>query len=178
MFFLNRKNIQYKKLPKLSGLPIFIFHPKAKLKLGSNITLHSNRFTYHLHMNSPVKIMIDHPNAQISIGNNTRLNGCCLHARESITIGDNCLIAANTQIFDNNGHDLSMDKPEARINTFSKPKPITIGNNVWVGYNCLIMPGVKIGDGSVIAAGSVVNKDIPSNCVAGGNPINVIKQYE
>jgi maltose O-acetyltransferase len=55
-------------------------------------------------------------------------------------------------------------------------KPIHIGKNVWITTRCIILPGVKIGDNSVIAAGSVVTRDIPSNCLAGGNPARVIKK--
>lgn len=55
-------------------------------------------------------------------------------------------------------------------------KPIYIGKNVWITTRCIILPGVKIGDNSIIAAGSVVTKDIPPNCLAGGNPAKVIKK--
>jgi maltose O-acetyltransferase len=57
-------------------------------------------------------------------------------------------------------------------------KPITIGNNVWVGGSAVINPGVTIGDNAVIASGAVVTKDVPENVVVGGNPAKVIKQIE
>lgn len=57
-------------------------------------------------------------------------------------------------------------------------KPIKIGNNVWIGGNVIVLPGVTIGDNSVIGAGSVVNKDIPANVVAVGNPCKVIKELK
>lgn len=55
-------------------------------------------------------------------------------------------------------------------------KPIKVGNNVWFGGNVCVLPGVTIGDNVVIGAGSVVNKDIPSNVVAVGNPCKVVKE--
>ena len=55
-------------------------------------------------------------------------------------------------------------------------KPIKIGNNVWIGGNVIVLPGVNIGDNVVIGAGSVVTKDIPANCVAVGNPCRVIRK--
>lgn len=55
-------------------------------------------------------------------------------------------------------------------------KPITIGNNVWIGGSAVIIPGVTIGDNVVIASGAVVTKDVPDNVVVGGNPAKVIKQ--
>lgn len=57
-------------------------------------------------------------------------------------------------------------------------RPIKVGNNVWIGGNVVVLPGVTIGDNVVIGAGSVVNKDIPSNSVAVGNPCKVIKSLE
>ncbi|MDR3011959.1 MAG: maltose O-acetyltransferase, partial [Chitinispirillales bacterium] len=55
-------------------------------------------------------------------------------------------------------------------------KPVTIGNNVWIGADAVILPGVTIGDNTVIGAGSVVTKDIPANVVAVGNPCRVVRE--
>jgi len=57
-------------------------------------------------------------------------------------------------------------------------KPVYIGKNVWITTRCIILPGVRIGDNSIIAAGSVVTKDIPANCLAGGNPAKVIRKIK
>ena len=70
------------------------------------------------------------------------------------------------------GHPIDI---ELRNKGLEYAKPITIGNNVWIGANCAILPGVTIGDNVTIGAGSVVNRDIPSNTVAVGNPCRVIK---
>jgi len=87
------------------------------------------------------------------------------------------LIAANCQIFDGNGHDISFPDVENRINSKGASKPIVIEDSVWVGANSIILPGVTIGRGSVISANSVVIKDIPPMVVAGGNPAKIIKDY-
>ena len=58
-----------------------------------------------------------------------------------------------------------------------KTQPVYIGKNVWIGLGSIILKGVTIGDGAIIAAGSVVTKDVPSNCLVGGNPAKVIKDY-
>ena len=57
-------------------------------------------------------------------------------------------------------------------------KPVTIGNDVWIGANCTILPGVTIGNNVVVAAGAVVTKDVPDNCVVGGVPAKIIKEIE
>ena|SRR6056297_2732801 len=172
-----RKIIRKGKL-NVSGNPILVIKNKGKVILGDNIYLKSNKKSYHLNMHSPVKVMADRENAIVEIGDNSRINGSCIHAYRNIRIGKNCLIAANCQIIDGNGHDLSFPDVENRINTTGDAKEIIINDNVWIGANSIILPGVNIGYGSVIAAGSVVTKDIPSMCIAGGNPAKVLKKFE
>jgi len=173
-----RKNIELLGNIIISGTPIFVFAKTSKLILGNNVHLKSNKKSYHLNMHSTVKIMADTDNAVIEIGDNTRINGACIHASRRVFIGSNCLIAANVQIIDSSGHELSFDNPENRINTVDIPREIIIENSVWIGANSIVLPGVKIGYGSVIAAGSVVTKDIPPMCIAGGNPAKIIKEYK
>lgn len=176
IFVISKKKLVKEGKVYVSGSPIIVISPNAKIVLGNNVTLKSNRYSYHLHMHSPVKLMADRANSLIKIGDNTRINGACIHAYGNITIGKNCLIAANTQIFDSGGHDLSMTNPSDRINTTGVVKNIVLEDDVWVGANCIIMPGVTIGRGAVIAAGSVVTKDVPPMSIAGGNPAKLIKQ--
>lgn len=130
---------------------------------------------YHLNLFGPVKFLMDKPGARITIGDNCRIVGGCLHAWSSITVGNNCLIAGNTQIMDSNAHKTSMLDPDNRINTKDEPRPIVIEDNVWVGANCFILKGVRIGKGSVVGAGSVVSEDVPPNSIVLGNPARVIK---
>lgn len=175
--YFYRSNIRFKGKVNVSGIPVYKFFGNGCLVIGNNVHLKSNKNSYHLNMYSPVKIMADRSDAIIEIGDNTRINGSCIHAYKRISIGKNCLIAANCQIIDGNGHDLSFPDVANRINTRGDAKEIIIEDNVWVGANCIILPGVRIGYGSVIAAGSVVVKDIPPMSVAGGNPAKVIKTY-
>ena len=89
-----------------------------------------------------------------------------------VKFGDNVFIAPNCGFY-TAGHPLDVER---RNKGLEYAKPITIGNNVWIGGNVVVLPGVTIGDNTVIGAGSIVNKDIPSNVVAVGNPCRVIKQ--
>jgi acetyltransferase-like isoleucine patch superfamily enzyme len=158
----------------LRGSCIIDVHKNCNLQIGDNVILNSINKGYHINMYKPIKIIADR-NGQISIGSNTRIHGTCIHAYSKISIGNNCLIAANTQIFDGSGHDLSLENPENRINTTGTFREIVIGNNVWIGAGCVILPGSIIGDGAVISTESVVRGIIPSNVLAGGNPIKVLK---
>ena len=161
----------------VKGFPVVDISAGAGLTIGNNVVLNSQNLDYHVNMFAPVKLFADRENAVIKIGNNTRIHGSCIHAYELIEIGNNCLIAANCQIFDGNGHDLSFDNLENRIKTKGSSKPIHIGDNVWLGTGVIILPGVTIGNGSVVAAGSVVRNNIPAMVVAAGNPAVIIREY-
>ena len=115
----------------------------------------------------------------ISIGENTFINtNCMLLDNNKITIGKNGLIAPYVQIY-TASHPLQAS--ERIVELDNKPayltyaKPVTIGDNVWIGGNSIILPGVTIGDNVTIGAGSVVTKDIPANVLASGNPCKVIR---
>ncbi|EGQ8115077.1 acyltransferase [Vibrio parahaemolyticus] len=177
-FLKSNKNIEIGKKLELKGTPLIDIKDDCFLLIEDSVTLNSQNRGYHVNMHSPIKLYADRKGAIIRIGANTRIHGTCIHAYESITIGKNCLIAANCQIFDGSGHDLSFSDVENRINTRGVSKPVLIEDNVWIGINSIILPGVTIGNGSVIAANSVVTKDIPPMVLAGGNPAKIIKRYE
>lgn len=111
----------------------------------------------------------------IYIGSNFtgNYNLTILDIRE-VYIGDNVMIGPNTLIT-TVGHPLS---PAGRRKHLGIAKPVTIGDDVWIGGNVTILPGVTIGNNVVVAAGAVVTKDVPDNCVVGGVPARKIKDIE
>jgi len=92
-----------------------------------------------------------------------------------ITLGDHVTVAGNVQFVTHDGGVWVFRKSEPEIDVFGR---ISIGNNVFIGYGSIIMPGVNVGDNVVIGAGSIVSKDIPSNSVAAGVPAKVLKSIE
>ena len=176
-YWKQKKNIQIHGKIIIAGIPMIDIIKGASLEIGNNVTLTSRNKGYHINLHSPVKLYADRNGAQIKIGNNTRIHGTCIHAYKSISIGNNCLIAANCQIMDGNGHDMSFLDVENRINTCGESKAIIIEDNVWIGAGTFVLPGVTIGTGSVISANSVVVNDIPTMVLAGGNPAKIIKDY-
>ena len=109
----------------------------------------------------------------IECGENFYINHNCVILDETmVKFGDNVLIGPNCGFY-TACHPFDVELRNAGI---EYAKPITVGNNVWFGGNVVVLPGVTIGDNTVIAAGSVVTRDIPSNCMAAGNPCTVKKQ--
>lgn len=110
-----------------------------------------------------------HENAEIE-------RGCLLLAKDRIELGENSTIAYGVTILthaDPNG-------PKNKLSKLYPPKqaPVIIGRDCWIGANATILPGVRVGDYSVVAAGSVVTKDIPSGVVVAGNPAVIKKHLE
>ena len=115
------------------------------------------------------------------IGENTKI-----WSAEKITIGNRVLIAHNVNIHDQISHPLDSKERHEDYKLIFKyglqdnvnllEKAITIEDDVWIGFNATILKGVTIGNNSIVAAGSVVTKDIPANCLAGGNPARIIKE--
>lgn len=109
----------------------------------------------------------------ITLGENFYANyNCTILDIAPVTIGDNVMLAPGVGIY-TAGHPVH---PDARRSGYEYGRPITIGDDVWIGAHSVICPGVTIGSGAVIGAGSVVTRDIPSDSFAAGVPCRVIRR--
>ena len=109
----------------------------------------------------------------IHIGDNVFINsGCKMQDQGGIFIGSDVLIGHNACLLTLN-HD-----PEPENRADMHPKPIHIEDKAWLGSNVTVLPGVRIGEGAIVAAGAVVTKDVPPNTIAGGVPARIIKRIE
>ncbi len=108
----------------------------------------------------------------IEVGENFYANyGLTVLDVGKVTVGDNVMFGPNVSLYAA-GHPVH---PASRDSGYEWGAPITIGNDVWLGGNVVVLPGVTIGDGAVIGAGSVVTRDIPAYCIAAGNPCRVLR---
>ena len=135
-------------------------------------------------------VVVDRPihcdhGKNIFVGDNVIINmNCTFVDNETIRIGNNVLIASNVQIYTSSHPVLPQErlvenwreKDSLFFRTYALP--VEIQDNVWIGGGCIILPGVTIGENSVIGAGSVVTRSIPANCVAVGNPCKVYRTFE
>lgn len=121
----------------------------------------------------------------IFIGNNVVIGmNCTFVDNQEIRIGNQVMIASNVQIYTASHPVLPKERlvPDwkERETTFFRTyaRPVVIRDNAWIGGGCIILPGVTVGENSVVGAGSVVTRDVPDNCVAAGNPCRVIRSLD
>lgn len=121
-------------------------------------------------------LTLDLDKARISIGANCFLNlGVMIAAQDCVTIGDWTMIANGCFIGDA-AHRFDDPETPVPLQGFTSKGPVSIGENVWIGVNCVVTSGVTIGDRCVIGANSVVTEDIPPHSIAAGSPARVIRQ--
>lgn len=138
----------------------------GKIVIGNNVFI-GNRGAWFVSPN-----LTDSP--ELIIGDNTTLNyRTVISVETKVHIGCNCMIAEEVKIFDNNSHGIHY---QHRVMTDKDTAPVILEDHVWIGMNSIVLKGVRIGKGAVVAAGSVVTKDVPPMVVVGGNPASIIKR--
>lgn len=149
---------------------------KGKFSLGENFICNSGP-VFSMGNGSCSKINVS-KNAQLTIGKQVGMSNTVISCHKSITIGDFVNVGDGCLIMDSNFHSTNWEIRKNREQDVqcAKTASIKIGDHVFIGAHSIICKGVTIGDRSIIAAGSVVVKDIPADCIAGGNPAHVIKQ--
>ncbi len=126
--------------------------------------------------NGEILLQARTPEAEIIIGRDNWLNNnTSLCAVQNIRIGNLCRIGDFVAIMDADFHEINPATRDCSVGTI---KPVSIGNNVWIGSRVMVLKGASIGDNSVIAAMSVVTSAIPPNCIAAGVPAKVIRKIE
>lgn len=133
------------------------------------------------------------PNAKISVGNDTFIGAASLISAESIQIGSNVMISWGCTLMDTNAHSIDWKERTEDVAQWLKgamegnaslyknwekvdSKPIIIEDKVWIGFNVIVLKGVTIGEGAIVAAGSVVTKNVSPYTMVGGNPAKEIKK--
>ena len=149
------------KLVSVHGRPIV--DNQGEMVIGDEVRVWSTIVQARLYTGKKGKLVV---------GRNSRLNGVHIDVRELVQIGDNVRIAPYTIILDSDFHDLKDHFAEGAS------RPVIIEDDVWIATRAMILKGVRVGKGSVIAAGAVVTRDIPPYSVAGGVPARVLKKID
>jgi acetyltransferase-like isoleucine patch superfamily enzyme len=129
------------------------------------------------------------PRGRVVVGEYSVLNGCYLISEESITIGDHCLLAWGAVITDTWPGAAPIETRRALLRAAStdtdrwpgagaRPLPVTLGDNVWIGFDAVVMPGVTIGRGAVVSSRSVVTTPVPPYAIVVGNPGRIVRYLD
>jgi acetyltransferase-like isoleucine patch superfamily enzyme len=161
-----------------------LIYLRADLSLGHNLPKRSRAETYlkmhkrsELHINGYFKAFYNSsievfPDGILTLGSGYINSNCVISCAKSITIGDGAAISRNVKIYDSDHHKI-FDEHKNQVNLSA---PVVIGSNVWIGIDAVILKGVTIGQGAMIAAGAVVTHDIEPNCIAAGVPAKIIRR--
>lgn len=155
-----RKNKKTGRFLFVKGRPLIV--NEGEINFGDEVSIWSSI--------NRAKIFVS-KGAVLELGNNSFINGVHISASQKIIIGKNVNMGPYSIIIDNDFH-----KVGDHFSDESMRNPIIIEDDVWIAMNCMIMKGVCIGQGAVIAAGAVVTKDVPAFSVAGGVPAKVIRK--
>lgn len=166
-------NINHGKIKTGGGIVKIHLSRKGVIEIGNNVNF-ANRWEIGFPSRCYIRV---NGKGKLIIGDNTGLNSVSIFCDESVTIGNNVHIGGGTQMFDTNFH--NMNYKERRLpllNAKCRTAPIIIDDDVFIGGRCIIGKGVHIGARSIIAAGSVVVKDVPADELWGGNPAKFVKK--
>ena len=157
------------------GRPIITVARGSQLILHDQTMLCSGKRSNPLGCFQPCVLRTVAHGAELILESGVGLSAGVICAARSVRVGQNTIMGAGAMIIDSDFHTLG---PEGKwVNDFAgTARPIVIGRSVFVGARALILKGVTIGDRAVIGAGSVVTRDVPSGCVAAGNPASIVRQ--
>lgn len=158
---------QYGRYNRFFGKTYIYKRKNSIIRIGNHCVFRSHNHSNLIGINRRCSLSTLTSEARLEIGDNCGFSGTVIGCFSSITIKQNVKCGANTLITDSDWH--------SEDSRSSKPRPVVIEKNVWLGEGVKILKGVTIGENSVIGAGSVVTSSIPANVIAAGNPCKVIK---
>jgi acetyltransferase-like isoleucine patch superfamily enzyme len=145
------------------------------MSFGNGLQLRSLLKSNPIGPNHPVVLSTREKGSSLQIGDNFGMTGGTICASEQINIGNDVTVGANTIITDTDFHPLDIESRKI-LSSGGKSAAILIEDGVFIGMNCMVLKGVKIGKGSVVGAGSVVTRNIPENVIFAGNPARFISK--
>ena len=160
---------------RLYGVPVVQKHRRSTLTIGAGMELRSTVRSNPLGPAHPVILSTRRPGARLVIGDGFRMTGGSIVCEEAVTIGDRVTVGCNSIVADTDFHPLEVAQRHADF-LGGATAPVVIGDDVFIGMNVQVLKGVRLGNGCVIGAGSVVTQDVPPGAIAAGSPARVIRE--
>jgi len=158
---------------RFCGRVVFRRLPGSAIRIGDRCTFRSAYWSNRVGLNRSCMISTLREGAVVEIGDDCGLSGTVIAAERSISIGSGVLCGGNVTVTDTDWHPL--DRCARRRGEPGRSAPVVIGDDVWLGLNVTVLKGVRIGQGTVVGANSVVTGDLPDNVLAAGAPTRVIR---
>jgi acetyltransferase-like isoleucine patch superfamily enzyme len=160
---------------RIYSSPVIVRHFNSSIVLGNNVTLLNNSFENPAGVAHKTVFATPVNGAKIIIGNNVGISGAVICANCQITIKNNVLIGVGARIYDSDFHPLDRSKRRIDDQGSIHVAPVLIEDDVWIGAYAFILKGVTIGEGAIVAAGSVVTHSVAPNTIVGGAPAKLLK---
>ncbi len=168
-------NIQGGKNSRFFGLPLVSRHPTARVSIGEGCIFRSAEWSNSIGINRRCFLAAER-DAEIEIGDTCGFSGTIIAASSSIRIGARVLCGGNCTIVDTDRHPITAAERAAGGDT--PPAPIVIENDVFLGMNVMVLKGCTVGQGTVVAAGSIVTRSLPQGVLAGGIPARPLRELD
>ncbi|MBI5383782.1 MAG: acyltransferase [Verrucomicrobia bacterium] len=162
---------------RLKGLPIFAIAPSANVTIGNDVTFISHPAANLVGLSKRCSLAAD-SEARLAIGEGSGFSGVSIYCTTEIVIGQFLVCGGNVSIWDTDFHPLDYAARRRNDRGAIVRKPVRIGDDVFLGAQVIVLKGVQVGDRAVVAAGSVVTRDIPADEIWGGNPARFLKKTD
>ncbi len=156
------------------GIPIFRIGKRATVAIGNNVVFTSDPKVNMVGLSKKCSFFVA-DGASLTIGQNSGFSGVSIYCTRKVSIGDFVTCGGNVSIWDTDFHPSNWRERRENLRGVIASAPVHIGNDVFIGANCIILKGVTIGDRSVLGAGSVVAGVIPAGEIWAGNPARFIR---
>jgi acetyltransferase-like isoleucine patch superfamily enzyme len=175
-FWCASQGVQWHYGWRLSGRPVFRQRDGGRVVIGQRFSARSKSEGNSIGVFQPVIITAWGPESLVVIGDDVGISGCSITALQRVAIGNRVLVGAGVLMMDSDAHPLH---PKDRMRGGAPAKsPVEIADDVFIGARAIILKGVRIGQGAVIGAGSVVASNVPAFMIAAGNPARVIAEVK
>jgi acetyltransferase-like isoleucine patch superfamily enzyme len=165
--------VEYGPGLRIGSAPVIRRQAGASIRLGRNVIIANTLPENPAGITHRTVLVACRPGAELSIGDNVGISGAVFYAWQRIEIGDRVMVGADAMVYDSDFHSLNAeDRREGDKN--AGVAPVVIGADVWLGARSIVLKGVTIGAGSVVAAGAIVTRDVPPGVIVGGVPAKVL----
>ena len=173
--YMKLHGVKLKQGLQMYSLPLCRRHPLATIEIGSGVIIRNKLRENIAGISHRSVFAAVRPNARLVIGDHVGISGVIIYCTEEIIVGDHVNLGIGVRIYDTDFHPIDADARRRNEKNIINSAPIRIHDDAWIGANAIILKGVTVGARSIVGAGAVVARDVPSDTIVAGNPARVVK---